>query len=299
MIGVEEGEVRTSLGTLPTRLYRSRLSASPSHSGAPAGAPLLLLAPGAGASHRHPFMVTVATHLAELGVSVRTFDFHYAADGRKAPDRMPKLVAAFLAVALDTDANHRPRGALFVGGKSMGSRAACELVCQLAAAGAPPKVSGVVAFGYPLVPKGREHERVPREALLARVPGPVLVVQGARDVFGGADLMPEVVRAIDPGPQRSASGPVRVGPSGGRSASRPDRSAPGAARRNVSGSRVVLTLVDHADHGFEMPKRALAGRTQDDVWRDVASRAASFIHGIACEDGRPATQLSATRPDLV
>ena len=46
----------------------------------------LVLAPGAGANQRHPFLVRIAEDLAARGVDVTTFDFFYAAAKRRSPD---------------------------------------------------------------------------------------------------------------------------------------------------------------------------------------------------------------------
>jgi predicted alpha/beta-hydrolase family hydrolase len=249
VISVDELDVRTNDGPLPTRLYRSDRE----------GGILLVLAPGAGASHSHPFMVAVASALAEQGIHVRTFDFHYMAEGRKAPDRIPKLMAAYRKVLDDSRA--RLGGTLFVGGKSMGSRVAAEMACEAGREGASD-LAGLVAFGYPLAPKGRDSERAPRQALLASVPLPLLVVQGERDAFGGAAVLSEVVREIDAG-----------------------------------SGRARLAIVADADHAFELPKRALAGRTRDEVWRTVGAMAASFVHEVAAHCSAPG--LSAAVRDLV
>ena len=61
------------------------------------GAPVLVLALGAGAPQAHPFMVTAATHIAARGVAVATFDFEYMARRKKVPDRAPALEACWLA----------------------------------------------------------------------------------------------------------------------------------------------------------------------------------------------------------
>ena len=52
---------------------------------------LLVLAHGAGAGQRHPWMVHLATALAERGITVVTFDFPYMHQGRRVPDRAPLL----------------------------------------------------------------------------------------------------------------------------------------------------------------------------------------------------------------
>ena len=56
---------------------------------------LLVLAHGAGAGQRHPFMVDVARRIAARGIAVVTFDFPYMQARRRAPDRPPALEACF------------------------------------------------------------------------------------------------------------------------------------------------------------------------------------------------------------
>ena len=150
-----------------------------------AAAALLVLAHGAGASQRHPFMVTVAQGLAARGIDVLTFDFPYMQQRRKVPDKAPVLEQAFReAVAAAREwSGARP---LFVGGKSMGGRMATHLAAQ-----GLDGLTGVVALGYPLHPPGKPEQL--RIAHLPDIKVPVLIVQGERDTFGTPDeLRPHV-----------------------------------------------------------------------------------------------------------
>jgi predicted alpha/beta-hydrolase family hydrolase len=151
--------------------------------GSPAGA-LLVLAHGAGAGQRHPFMVAYARGIAERGVDVVTFDFPYMAEKRRIPDKAPVLEAAFRQ-AIAEARRDQPAGRLFVGGKSMGGRIATHLAAQ------PDPPCGVVALGYPLHPPGK-----PEQKRVAHFPGvgvPCLFVQGERDAFGTPlELEPEL-----------------------------------------------------------------------------------------------------------
>jgi len=150
---------------------------------------LLVLAHGAGAGHRHPFMVAVATGVASRGVDVVTFNFAYMERKRRIPDRGPTLENCFRAVVGATRVRFELAGLrLFIGGKSMGGR----IATHLAAEGMDDLV-GVVALGYPLHPPGKPDQL--RSAHLARMSVPVLVVQGERDAFGTpSELEPIVVR---------------------------------------------------------------------------------------------------------
>jgi len=232
-ITVDELPVRAEGGPIATTLYRSDGE----------GGALVILAPGAGAPRTHPFMVTVAEALARAGVHVRTLDFAYTTAGRKLPDRMPQLTATYRAVL--EDSCERLGGHVFLGGKSMGARVACE-VARYALSEGHSDVRGVLSLGYPLAPKGREKERAPREALLVGTALPHLVVQGAKDAFGGAEIMPAVV---------------------------------------ARAQRARLVLVPDADHGFEVPKRTRGERTREEVWAGLAAPIAAFVKELAPTSG--------------
>jgi uncharacterized protein len=153
---------------------------------APAGA-LFVLAHGAGAGHRHPFIVSIAKGLADRGIDVVTFNFSYMEHKRRAPDRAPVLEACFRAVVAAARARPSWRARrLFIGGKSMGGRMATHLAAQGVDA-----LSGVIALGYPLHPPGKPEQT--RSAHLPAITAPVLIVQGERDPFGTpAELAPVI-----------------------------------------------------------------------------------------------------------
>lgn len=139
-------------------------------------AALLVLAHGAGAGQRHPFMAGTAHGLAARGIDVVTFDFPYIAAGRRLPDRAPVLEQRFRDVIAAAGA-WSGATRLFIGGKSMGGRIATHL-------GAQPLegLSGIVVLGYPLHPPAKPEQR--RTSHLAAITTPVLIVQGERDAFG-------------------------------------------------------------------------------------------------------------------
>jgi len=152
--------------------------------GTPRGA-LLVLAHGAGAGERHPFMVSYARALAARGVDVVTFEFPYMADKRRAPDRAPVLEEAFRHAIVQAQGEGHP-GRLFIGGKSMGGRIATHLAAQPTSG-----LGGVVSLGYPLHPPGKPEQK--RIQHFPRIGVPWLIVQGQRDAFGTpAELEPEL-----------------------------------------------------------------------------------------------------------
>ena len=163
---------------------------------APTGRPAtLILAHGAGAPQRHPFMVSFARGLSERGIDLLTFDFLYMEQHRKVPDRMPQLVACYLA-AIDfaREQIESARDRLFIGGKSMGGRVATHV----AAEDANLPVNGIVLLGYPLHPPGRVDK--PRDAHLPGVGRPMLFVQGSRDTFGTPSELKPVLASLSPLP---------------------------------------------------------------------------------------------------
>jgi predicted alpha/beta-hydrolase family hydrolase len=155
----------------------------------------LILAHGAGAGQRSPFMVDFARAIAAHGIDVVTFNFLYTEQRRRLPDRAPALEACYRAV-IDSVVEHveGARRALFIGGKSMGGR----IATQVAAAGLTRPVAGIVLLGYPLHPPGRPEQR--RDAHLVSVKRPMLFVQGSRDAFGSSAELSPLTMTIDPPP---------------------------------------------------------------------------------------------------
>ena len=119
-------------------------------------------------------------------------DFPYRQEGRKAPDRAPKLIAAIVEEAQAFVASTGvDAGDLVLGGRSMGGR-----MCSLAVAEGLP-AAGLVLLSYPLHPPGKP-ERLRTEHFGA-LTVPCLFVGGTRDQFGTPEEMTEATIAI-PGP---------------------------------------------------------------------------------------------------
>ena len=151
---------------------------------------LLVLAHGAGAGQRHPFMVRMAEGLAARGIDVVTFDFPYMQQRRKVPDKAPVLEACFREVIERLRATEPPDARrLFIGGKSMGGRMATHLAAQ-----GVDGLAGVVVFGYPLHPPGNPGQL--RVSHLPAIQTPVLIMQGERDTFGTPAELEVAIRTM-------------------------------------------------------------------------------------------------------
>jgi uncharacterized protein len=150
----------------------------------------VLLTPGAGSGREHPSLVAIERRLAPLPVA--RVDFPYRREGRKAPDRAPKLIACIREeAAAFADGIGAEPGRLVLGGRSMGGR-----MCSMAVAEGWP-AAGLVLVSYPLHPPGRP-DRL-RIEHLPQLDVPCLFVSGTRDPFGSPDELTAHSAAI-PGP---------------------------------------------------------------------------------------------------
>jgi len=134
----------------------------------------LLLAHGAGGGADQHTLVALED---SIDLPVRRFEFTYRREGRRFPDRAPKLISqvrteaeAFAAeVGTATDR-------LVLGGRSMGGR-----MCSMAVAEGLP-AAGLVLLSYPLHPPGKPDKL--RVDHFGSIDVPVLFVGGDRDPFG-------------------------------------------------------------------------------------------------------------------
>ncbi|HUP00620.1 MAG TPA: alpha/beta family hydrolase [Gemmatimonadota bacterium] len=150
---------------------------------------LFVLAHGAGAGMRHPFLESVADLLASSGIATFRFQFPYAEQGRRRPDPPPVLVATVRsAVALASE--HAKGLRLLAGGKSMGGR----MTSLAAVDGGLPGVAGLVFLGFPLHAAGRPSPE--RGDHLASVRLPMLFLQGTRDRLADLGLLRPLCRRL-------------------------------------------------------------------------------------------------------
>ena len=152
---------------------------------------LLVLAHGAGAGMRHPFLEAVARALQERGIGTFRYEFDYMERRAKRPDA-PSVATAKVRAAVAEAANEAPGVPLFAGGKSFGGRMTSTAQAQEAL----PGVRGLVFLGFPLHPPGRPGTE--RAAHLDRVRVPMLFLQGTRDEFAQLDLLRPVVERLGP-----------------------------------------------------------------------------------------------------
>jgi predicted alpha/beta-hydrolase family hydrolase len=150
---------------------------------------LYVLAHGAGAGMRHPFLESISKALAGLGIATLRYQFPYIESGRKRPDYPPVLEATVRSAVLRA-AELAPELPVIAGGKSLGGR----MTSSAAAAGALPGVKGLVFLGFPLHPPGDPGTH--RGDHLDRVDLPMLFFQGTRDAFARLDLLTPVCRRL-------------------------------------------------------------------------------------------------------
>ncbi|PYO78340.1 MAG: alpha/beta hydrolase [Gemmatimonadetes bacterium] len=132
-----------------------------------------VLAHGAGAGMRHPFLESIA---------------HLERRSRR-PDP-PAVAVATVRAAVGEAARAMPGLPLIAGGKSFGGR-----MTSTAQAEQPlPGVRGLVFLGFPLHPPGRPDDK--RAEHLTRVHIPMLFLQGDRDEFADLKLLKPVIKRL-------------------------------------------------------------------------------------------------------
>src|SRR5947207_4068215 len=150
---------------------------------------LYVLAHGAGAGMRHPFLESIAQRLAARGIATLRYQFPYMERRAGRPDS-PAIAAATVRAAVAEAARVAPGLPLVAGGKSFGGR-----MTSTAQAEAPlPGVRGLLFLGFPLHPPGKPGDK--RAEHLDRVQIPMLFLQGDRDEFADLKLLKPVVKRL-------------------------------------------------------------------------------------------------------
>src|SRR5881398_2778702 len=153
---------------------------------------LYVLAHGAGAGMRHPFLETFARALAERDVATLRYQFPYMERRASRPDP-PAVAAATVRAAVEEAARVAPGLPLVAGGKSFGGRMTSTAQAEDPLSG----VRGLVFLGFPLHPPGRPGDK--RAEHLAQVRIPMLFLQGDRDEFADLNLLKPVVKRLGAG----------------------------------------------------------------------------------------------------
>jgi len=148
-----------------------------------------VLAHGAGAGMRHPFLHQMAERLAARGIATFRYQFPYMEAGKKRPD--PPAVAAAAVRAAVAEAARRLAGLpLIAGGKSFGGRMTSAAASEAPLGG----VRGLAFLGFPLHPPGKPGTA--RADHLDKVTVPMLFLQGTRDEFAEMSLLVPVVERL-------------------------------------------------------------------------------------------------------
>ena len=150
-----------------------------------------VLAHGAGAGMRHPFLESISEALAGRGAATLRYEFRYMEERRNRPDS-PAVAAERVREAVAHARVEWPGLPLIAGGKSFGGR-----MTSMAQAERPLEgVAGLAFLGFPLHPPGKPS--VARAEHLFQVQVPMLFLQGTRDEFARLDLLTGVCEQLGP-----------------------------------------------------------------------------------------------------
>jgi len=148
-----------------------------------------VLAHGAGAGMRHPFLEGISTALVERGVATFRYQFPYMEARLRRPDR-PDVAVATVRRAIATTRLAAPDLPVIAGGKSFGGRMTSHAGVGVNLDG----VLGLVFLGFPLHPTGKPG--VARAEHLSRVHLPMLFLQGTRDSLADLALITQVCERV-------------------------------------------------------------------------------------------------------
>lgn len=157
-------------------------------SGALSGA-LVILWHGAGGDVDEKSLLALARAFAKQGATAARARFAYRVAGRRAPDRMPQLMASArttIDAIRDLAGCHDNR--LILGGRSMGGRVASMLASEGDA------IDGLMFLAYPLHPEGQTDKL--RDEHLYKVQCPMLFVQGDKDALAEMRLLKPVLAKL-------------------------------------------------------------------------------------------------------
>jgi uncharacterized protein len=148
---------------------------------------LYVLAHGAGAGMRHPFLESLSEALMAERVATLRYEFRYMEQGKRRIDP-PAFLHARVREAVEVAG--RENLPLFAGGKSMGGRMTSQAQALEPLAG----VRGLAFVGFPLHPAGRPATE--RAAHLRDVRIPMLFLQGTRDELADLALLQPILDGL-------------------------------------------------------------------------------------------------------
>lgn len=148
---------------------------------APRAKACFVLAHGAGAGMRHPFLESITTQLASLRIASLRYQFFYMDRGSKRPDP-PQLCHAVVRAAV-AEAARRTPAPLIAGGRSFGGR----MTSQAQAENPLPGVRGLAFLAFPLHPAKRPASDRAQHLFAVRIP--MLFLQGTRDELAEIQLL--------------------------------------------------------------------------------------------------------------
>ena len=148
-----------------------------------------VLAHGAGAGMRHPFLENISQALFERGVATLRFEFPYMEQHKNRTDS-PAVCAATIRKAVQQAHTEWPGLPLIAGGKSFGGRMTSTAQSEQPLEG----VRGLAFLGFPLHAPGKPS--VTRAEHLDQVKIPMLFLQGSRDEFAHLELLTGVCERL-------------------------------------------------------------------------------------------------------
>ena len=175
------------MGAKPWRIKVDDEATSAALDAAAATDTVFVCAHGAGGNMSDRALLALTAALTSRGLSVVRFNFLYSEHDVRRRDRMPRLIECFAAVVERVRAELRPRR-LFLGGRSMGGRAASMMAADGFAC------DGLLLFAYPLHPAGAPEKL--RDAHLPRIRVPVLCFNGTRDDLCTRALMERALATV-------------------------------------------------------------------------------------------------------
>jgi len=150
----------------------------------------IIVAHGAGNDMNTPVITFFSRGLAAAGFPVLRFNFLYAEQGRKAPDRQGILEETWSAVCRFAGEESGVAADAWIGaGKSMGGRIASQMVSENLL-----PVHGLIFLGYPLHPAG-DKEKL-RDGHLYRITLPMLFFAGTRDPLCDMEKLKAVLNNV-------------------------------------------------------------------------------------------------------